>query len=227
MDNNKLFHILQLCGGNFPTGSFSQSWGLETYVAQGRMKTVEEFIIFLESYLDSQIARSECPLGIEAMRLAESSSWEKLSEVEQIARSMKLTKESREGSLRMGKALMRIATQIIDDEEMKRFYEDYKKKGISYSTAYGIVCGRLGLDKEEAFAAYIFSVVNGLVQSGIKLIPLGNTQAQSILLKTGAMMEKAIKIGLKLTMDQVSNFSPGFDIASIKHESLGVRLYMS
>ena len=35
MGKNQLFYLMQLAGGTFPSGGFSQSWGLETYVAEG------------------------------------------------------------------------------------------------------------------------------------------------------------------------------------------------
>ena len=92
---------------------------------------------------------------------------------------------------------------------------------------YGAVCGRLGLDLAEAMKAFVFSTVNALVQSAVKLVPLGNTQAQQVLLQLYPAMEAAAEGSLETPVDEISNFCPGLDIASINHEFLTTRLYMS
>ena len=73
----------------------------------------------------------------------------------------------------------------------------------------------------------MFSTANSLVQSALKLIPLGNTEAQKILFDSGQLMEHVSDICMKTGIDEISNFCPALDIAGIRHETLGVRLYMS
>lgn len=226
MSNMNLFYLLQLAGGTFPTGGFSQSWGLENYVSRGVVKDEQTFTDFLKTYLDTQIASCECPLSVAAMRCGKKNEWKNLAEIEQLSVASKLTRESREGAVRMGKALMRIACNILDDKEMNDFYMNFKK-GLTYSTAYGLVSARLNMMEEEALGAYVFSSVNGLVQSGIKLVPLGNTVAQKILLEAAPLMKDAVDKGLSLDVTEISYFSPGLDLGGIWHETQTVRLYMS
>ena len=89
------------------------------------------------------------------------------------------------------------------------------------------MCGRIGIDVEEAVKAFVFSTVNALVQSAVKLVPLGNTQAQQVLLQLYPAMEASAKESRGTPVDEISNFCPGLDIASINHEYLTTRLYMS
>ena len=49
--NNQLFYLMQMAGGTFPSGGFSQSWGLETYVADGTVSDSTSFKEFATSYL--------------------------------------------------------------------------------------------------------------------------------------------------------------------------------
>lgn len=225
--NNQLFYLMQLAGGTFPSGGFSQSWGLETYVAKGIVTDDRSFIEFTESYLESTITRCEGPLMREAYELAADWNQEKLEELEELSCAVKVTKESRESSIRMGKAFLRIMADILEDEPLQQLKKLCGPNGISYPVIYGAVCGRLGLDLEESIKAFVFSTVNALVQSGVKLIPLGNTQAQQVLLQLYPAMEASARESLKVPLDQISNFCPGMDIASIAHEFLATRLYMS
>lgn len=225
--NNQLFYLMQMAGGTFPSGGFGQSWGLETYVAAGTVHDDKTFIEFTEGYLESTITRCEGPVMREAYRLAADWDQDGLMQLEELSCAVKVTKESRESSIRMGKAFMRIMADILDDENLSRLKKLCGPDGISYPVIYGAVCGRIGVDIEEAMKAFVFSTVNALVQSAVKLVPLGNTQAQQVLLQLYPAMELAAKGSMETPVDEISNFCPGLDIASINHEFLTTRLYMS
>lgn len=218
---------MQLCGGVFPSGGFSQSWGLETYAAEGKINNDKGLLELLKVYLESTISRCEGPILCAAYEMAEAWEEEKILQLEEMSCAVKVTKESREATLRMGKAFLRIMADILDDEEVSGLRKLCGPKGISYPVAYGLICSRLGLELPASVEAFVFSTVNGLVQSAVKLIPLGNTQAQKILLDIQPAMEQAAADSLELPFAEISNFSPGLDIASIIHETLPVRLYMS
>lgn len=226
-EKRELLYLMQLAGGTFPSGGFSQSWGLETCVAEGKVKDSRGFQAFLKTYLFSAISSCEGPILCEAVRLAKDWDTEKIAELEELSRAVKVTKESRESSLRMGKAFLRVMADILKDTKISRLRTLYGPKGMTYPVIYGLVCGRLRLETEAVAQAFVFSTVNALVQSAVKLIPLGNTQAQEILTRMQPEMLLCSEISMKKPLEEISNFCPGLDIASIKHESLPVRLYMS
>ena len=226
-NNNQLFYLMQMAGGTFPSGGFSQSWGLETYVAEGAVTDDGSFIAFTETYLESTVARCEGPLMREAYKLAASGDIEGIKELEELSIAVKVTKESRESSIRMGKAFMRIMADVLNDEVVSELRKQCGAAGITYPVIYGAVCGRLGIDIEEAMKAFVFSTVNGLVQCAVKLVPLGNTQAQQVMQQLYPAMDGAVKCSMTVELDDISNFCPGLDIASINHEFLTTRLYMS
>ncbi len=223
----QLFSVMQLAGGTFPSGGFSQSWGLETYVAEGKVTNCETFCEFLLVYLENTIAQCEGPILCEAYRLAQDWEVEKIMELEELSRAVKATRESRESSLRMGKAMLRIAADILGDEKIHGLREMGKIDGMTFPVVHGLVCGRMELELDTSVAAFVFSAVNALVQSAVKLVPLGNMQAQGLLLKIQPEMERAATESQRRSLTQISNFCPGMDIASILHETLPVRLYMS
>lgn len=244
MKKEEIFLLLQLAGGTFPTGSFSQSWGLETYVCNGDVSNEVEFREFLLAYLNTTLAGLEGPFLCGAYDLAAAGlsnlaasggpdnfdgkgGPDGLRELDRQLAAMKLTKESREGCLRMGKALLRIAAQMTDDRILTAYYEDCQDGGACYPIAFALVSARLGLDKEDALHAFLFSSASGLVQSGLKLIPLGNVQAQRILLDLYDDIGKAAKRAVSTEIEDAFAFCPGLDIASMRHETLPTRLYMS
>ena len=224
---DNIFYLMQLAGGTFPSGGFSQSWGLETYVSEGKICDSSTFGDFLEVYLEYTVGSCEGPLICEAYRLARAGNVAAIKELEMLSCAVKVTGENRESALRMGKALLRIAADMTEDKLIKELNDIYGRKGISYPVIYGVVCGRLDTGLDDAVRAYVFSTANSLVQSALKLIPLGNTEAQKILFDSGELMEHVSDICMKTGIDEISNFCPALDIAGIRHETLGVRLYMS
>ncbi len=227
MRKEALFAILQLAGGTFPTGSFSQSWGLETYVYHEAVTDEEGFRNFLDAFIHTTLAGLEGPVLCGAYDLARAGGMDDLRKLDQQVSAMKLTKESREGCLRMGNALLRITAQMCDDDVLTSYYEGCAGKGSSYPVAFALVSARLGLEKEDALSAFLFSSVSGLVQSGLKLIPLGNIQAQRILADYYSRIGKAAEQALETELEEAFAFCPGLDIASMLHETLPTRLYMS
>ena len=218
---------MQLAGGTFPSGGFSQSWGLETYTSGNTIKSGGAFKEFATSYLKTTISRCEGPILCEAYRLSESWDMEGIEALEELSCACKVTKESRESSLRMGKAFLRIISDVFEDERVDILKNRFRTNGMTYPVVFGLACGFLEVEKDEALRAFVFSTVNGLVQSAVKLIPLGNTEAQKILMELQNEMEASTQEALVWPIDNISNFCPGFDIASIQHETLPVRLYMS
>ena len=227
MNNSNIFNLLQFAGGTFPAGGFSQSWGLETYVEKETVHNAETLSEFLVTYTDSVLAKSEGPIVVSVMDAFNKNDDAKLQELEELSVASKLTGESRAASLRMGNAFMRISCNALANEIITRQYNKFKKNGITYSTAYGVVMEALSVTKEEAVSAYIFNSVNAVVQSAVKLIPLGNSEAQAVLIKMERVMNKAVNTSLSLHYDQIVTFCPGLDIAGMKHEILPVRLYMT
>ena len=236
----QLLRLLQLNGGTFPTGGFSQSWGLETYVAEGIVKDADSFGEFLEVYLMSSIGKCEGPIMCRAYELMEimkvlhaagdeesNDIAAQLKSLEQLSNAVKVTRESREAGLRMGRAFGRVIEPIAGEEATMPLREVFGGMNISYPVLYGCVCSILKLDMEQALAAYVFSTANTLTQSALKLIPLGNVEAQQVLFEMDAYMEEVIRTCMETDVENVTNFCPGIDIASLRHEDLPVRLYMS
>lgn len=245
MNSQQLFRLLQLNGGTFPTGGFSQSWGLETYVSEGAVQDAATFRTFLEVYLISSIGRCEGPIicrayeltgqlqdgrpeaGDQAEAADQAEVAAQLRQLEQLSCAVKVTKESREAGLRMGRAFGRVIEPLLDSRDVMLLREVFGGLGISYPVLYGCVCRLLDIDLEEGLAAYIFSTANTLTQSALKLIPLGNVEAQSVLFEMETVMDQVCRLAEATGIENITNFCPGIDIASLRHEELPVRLYMS
>ena len=227
MDKKSIFNILQFAGGTFPGGGFSQSWGLETYVEKGVVTDIDSLNGFLTVYIETVLAKSEVPIMVSSMKAFSAGDSSRLDDLEELSVASKLTGESRESTLRMGNAFMRISAASLEDTRISDIFSRYKGTGITYPVAYGIVMEHLGMTDSDAAGSYIFSAVNAVVQSAVKLIPLGNTEAQTVIHRLQNKMDDAVDGALATEAEEIVTFSPGLDIAGMEHEIIPVRLYMT
>ncbi|MDO4870246.1 MAG: urease accessory protein UreF [Bacillota bacterium] len=226
-DTKEILRLLQIAGGNFPIGGFSQSYGLETYIADKTIKSVEELKELLETYIKNIYCRSELPILRAAFFAAACSDYKRLKWLNEIAIATKLTKESRDASCKSGRAMLRIGTELVDSDEVREFFEWTRSAGAAFNIAFPVVACKLGISPESTASSYLFNGVNGLVQAAVKLMPLGNIEGQQLLQELMPVMEEAVKESRRISVNEISNFAPSIDMASIEHEVLKTRLYMS
>ena len=59
MNRDPFLSVLQFSDGLFPVGSYAHSFGLETYVAEGRIRDASGVEAFLHSYLQGSVAPTD------------------------------------------------------------------------------------------------------------------------------------------------------------------------
>ena len=222
----EVLHILQIAGGTFPIGGFSQSYGLETYVSDGRVNDADTLVEFMKTYLETTIANQDGVVVAETHRLVEKRAWEELAALNELAVAAKMTAESRGAALKTGRAIMRIGRTIFSGEEKSVWNLDALRNAHG-AVAFGALSQSMGIALKPAVTAYAYASLNTLLQSGIKLIPLGNIEAQQLLYKVLLLIEPAAQHALSVAPDEINNFSPCLELACIQHEQLPTRLYMS
>jgi urease accessory protein len=58
--DKKILSLFQLCDSNFPTGAFSHSFGLESYIQENTVHNPDTFRQWLHVYLNEQLIWIEC-----------------------------------------------------------------------------------------------------------------------------------------------------------------------
>ncbi len=228
--NNKFFLLLQINDALFPIGSYTQSYGLETYIQQGTVKDKETAGLFLEQNLRTSFLHSELLAARLAYEYTKNNDLDKLFRLEQTAKASRTPSELRSASSRLGSRFMKTVLSLNIDYD-KKFYEEYCNKcapvGISHSVAYGVFCACADMDKDETLSAYLYSQTSSAVTNMVKLIPLSQTVGQQILAGCGSLFAELLEEVKNLTEDELCASAPGLDIRAMQHEVLYSRLYMS
>ncbi len=75
--------------------------------------------------------------------------------------------------------------------------------------------------------AFTYGLVANQTAAALKLISIGQTQAQAVLAASAPAMSSAVEAALGRTLDDFGGFTPGLDIRAIQHETLFRRLFIS
>lgn len=226
---NSLLLLFQVMGSTYPVGGFSHSFGLETYICRGEVKTVAELKEYLIWILKQNYRHFEGEAFCLAYEAGQKGDWEVWMRLDRENTAMRLSKENRQASLKMGQAFLRTAKAVFGEGEMAECHRQAKadKTLGNYCVAAGYWAGIFQIPLREALQAFLFNGINNLVQVGIKIIPLGQSESQNMLYSVYPQILEVTEQLLDEETHEVINFIPAQDIASMQHERLYSRLYMS
>ncbi|WP_432362075.1 urease accessory protein UreF [Sporosarcina sp. UB5] len=227
--NPSFLHLIQIHDTAFPTGSFAHSFGMETYIQANAIRNEVDLKEFCDMYLRQNLASTDAIIANEAYRLAKENDTEGLIRLENICHAIKLSPETRKGSMMMGRQFLQTVYPLNDGELLEFWYGKFKSKEIKghYPVIYGIYTAMLGVDARISLETFLYSSLTSLVQNGVRAIPLGqNSGVQTIFSLLPIIQETAGRV-MTLTLDDLDNNSVGLEIASMKHEFLHSRLFIS
>ena len=228
-DASALLYLLQVAGGSFPTGSFSHSYGLETLIQDGRIADAGDLADVACLWLRYGVARSEGGAVAVAFRAARGNDLTMLAELDEVLTALKLTRETREASVKVGNAFLRTVSHTFGWENVDRYRRATVEGRCAghYATAFGVAAAGAGVPATEALIAFLHSALYGVVTVAARIIPLGQLDAQRVLAGSWPQIVDCAETALVLDLEDLSAPATALDIASMRHERLYSRLCMS
>jgi urease accessory protein len=206
-DPASLPRLLQLASPALPVGAYSYSQGLEAAVEAGIVKDAASAEAWIGDALAHSIGRFEAPVLWRMMQ------GEALNDFFLAGRE---TAELRAETVQMGYSLKELLQGLglgsVPEQEP------------AYPTAYAFAVEKMGLDREQALVAYLWSWLENQVLAAVKAVPLGQMAAQAMLLRLG---ERLLKVAKQAQSAEPANLTPGLAVLSARHEAQYSRLFRS
>ncbi|MDY7012122.1 MAG: urease accessory protein UreF [Cyanobacteriota bacterium] len=215
-----LLSLLQLASPALPVGAYSYSEGLEFLVEQKEIDNKDKLWNWLERELRYGTIRVETAIMARAYQ-----NWEKRDRLEYWNAWLSASRETtelRQQSWQMGQSLLKLLGKLQPE------YDPLTELSpCNYAIAFAIAAARWPIEEEAAIAAYLYGWSANLVSAGVKLIPLGQTEGQQILLELRDRLVEVTGEIRAIVDEELESCSLGLTAASMRHETQYTRLFRS
>jgi urease accessory protein len=228
----QLLRLLQLASSTLPVGAYSYSEGLEFLVETQQIKNATALQDWLTQELRYGALRMEAGIMARAHQATLTQSGNSLLYWNRWWSAARDTEELRLQSWQMGRSLLRLLLELDDpqagaiNKNWPVLRELYGQE-CNFAIAFGVGAALWQISLPVALLGYLQSWATSLVSAGIKLIPIGQTAGQQILLSLQPDLDAASVVIAQLDDAALESCGWGVSIASMGHETLYSRLFRS
>jgi urease accessory protein len=226
MNATALLHLLQLSSPSLPIGAYSYSQGLEAALESGLVRDEASARDWIAEALRGVVARFEAPVLwrlLQAFERADQGAVQLWTERFLAARD---TAEFRAETVQMGYSLGKLLAELkLPRPELPALLQSLPE--VPLPTVLACAAVALGIPHEAALLGMLFSWAENQVLVCVKSVPLGQVAGQRLLLSLRPALESAAQAAQALADDELSNWSPGLSLLSMRHEVQYSRLYRS
>jgi urease accessory protein len=213
-------HLLQLASPALPVGAYAYSQGLEYAIEAG---WVDDGSLqrWLEDLLQLGLATLDLPLLLRAYAACERGDVDALNAWNDLLLASRETHELLLEDQQLGTALRRLLDALLTPPPPTL------QQAPGYAVMFALACQRWAIAAEDALLAYAYSWLENQVAAATKLVPLGQTRAQQLLVATMAAVPAACDAARHCDDDSLGLTLPRLAQASCAHERQYTRLFRS
>lgn len=225
-DDDGLLSALRLADSFLPVGSYTLSYGLETFVEEDRVEDGDDLKGLLADYLRGQVGPCDMVALSVAHRAVHEGDMKRLARVDDRLHATLLPSESRESSLTSGKRLLDVVE--AEDAFVDRYADEISDSVRGHHpVAMGVVTAAKGISEREARLVFGYAFVTGLLGAAQRLLRLGHTEIQRILHDLFAVIEEVEREAAGRGLEELRSTVPLIDVEGMRHERAGRRLFVS
>jgi len=218
-----LLRLMQLISPSLPVGAFTYSQGIEWCVEAGWLNDADRLEQWLSDLLQTSVQDLEIPILQRMMQAWSDGDTASLQYWSELSMASRETAELRMEEKNRAYALFRLLSSL-ELVEVTR-YESLIKS--SQTAGYSFASVAWDIPPHQACLGYVWSWLENLVIAAVKLVPLGQTDGQKILMHLSSQVDEVIKRATQLSDDEIGCSSPALAIASAQHETQYTRLFRS
>ncbi len=197
----------------FPTGSFAWSHGLETAAREGAVRDAETLEDWLGALLRWGAGRNDAIL----LGAAHRAEGDELGTLAELARALAPSRERRAEAGEQGAAFARTV----------RALHGWDLPDMAFPVALGRAARLGGLPAGPVAAVALQAFATTLVQAAQRLLPLGQTAAQGVILRLAPLCEGVASEAVSQGPEALGGCALAIDAASLRHETLEPRIFRS
>ena len=221
-------HLLRLCSPALPVGAYAYSGGLEQAVAAGWVRDESGAGAWITGVLEHALAQLDVPVLLRLHRAWQAGDQETVRYWSRLLLACRESAELRAEDRHLGTALARLLADL-GVEEARSWREE---PACTWAAMFALAGHHWDIPARVLAQGYLWSWCENQMAAAVKLIPLGQTAGQRILLQCTARIPACVRRGETLAADagaeeKVGAGAPALAMASALHESQYCRLFRS
>lgn len=221
-----LYRLMTWLSPAFPVGGFSYSSGIEWAVEAGDITGVTSLTDWLDAMLGDGSGFCDATFLVHAYRAAEADEPAALAEIAELAAAFVPSRERQLETASQGRAFIDIARAAWDAEKLDAMVVACSKPPV-YPVAVGVVAALHAVPLAPTLHAFLHALVSNWISAASRLIPLGQTDSQRVLVRLEDAVAGTARRALRATLDDLGGATFRADLASLRHETQYTRLFRS
>lgn len=219
---------LQLADSFFPSGLYTLSHGLETAVQFGQVDATNLGSL-LAAYLRAGFGSTDGIALACAHRASEEDHLPLALLADKRLTAVKLPREARETSWRVGRQLLNIGCWIFGKQILHEYIQHVENGDTpgNHAIVLGLIMATLGISREKAVLSELYAFSTSLVAAGVRLNVVDYRVAQEILHRHRSVMVEVAHANCTKEVQDIASSVPWIDVMAMCHEQAQVRLFMS
>jgi urease accessory protein len=221
-----LARLLQLASPALPVGAYSYSQGLEAAVEARTVTDAESAGRWIGDALTLNLAKFEAPAWCRLYGAWKARDFGEVRRLNSFFAATRETAELRAETLQMGYSLRRLCVELGEfDTDAVAALQGLEE--IVFPAAFTFAATQWEIPERDALVAYLWSWLENQVMAALKAVPLGQTDGQRLLLRSGSGLSSIAEEAMAAEDATLANFAPGLAIACSRHETQYSRLFRS
>lgn len=219
---------LQLADSFFPSGLYTLSHGLEAFAQAGLLKP-DDLEALLIDYLRHGVGPADGAALACAHRAAEAGDLEIAAKADLRLAAVKLPREARANSQRIGRQLLKTASQVFGGEQLASYAERVRQGDVpgNHAVALGLIMATQGIEREHALAGELYAFSAGAIGSVVRLAVIDHRFAQIVLHALKPVIVETAHIHCESRVQDIASSTPLIDVMAMRHERAQLRLFVS
>ncbi|MGK6317565.1 urease accessory protein UreF [Neorhizobium sp. DT-125] len=214
--------LLRLVSPSQPVGAFSYSRGLEWAVHDGIVRDEATASTWIFGLIEHSYAVCDAALFWRMMQALDAGDRAAFLKADAWLSAARESREIELEDKQMGESLLRVLQDL--DVSSARSFEDRR---LSYPAAFAVAAAHWNIATSDALRGLLWSAIEGQVSAAIRLVPLGHTAGQRLLIAAEDVIERSAVRAESIGDDEIGNAAPVMAMASAWHETQYSRLFRS
>jgi urease accessory protein len=198
----------------FPVGAFSYSHGLETVIRDGTVADADTLCAWIAGLIEHGGGWTDAVL----FKAAWEANGAALADVAELAGALTPSLERRRETLGQGEAFL-IAVRAWGQPALSG--------AVAYPVAVGAMTAAANIPLVTALTAWLHAFAANLVSVAVRAVPLGQTDGVAVIAELEPVILAAAVRAAASSLDDLGSSALLSDIAAMRHETLGARLFIS